>query len=333
MLEIQAEQGEGIIGSGTWSTNTYAAATTLRSNTSTPDFEYHVKTRSQGRDQWKPHSDLDPMGVNRESRDSADHPTSLAISVLFDVTGSMLKIPQDLQKRLPELFEALLLNGYAVDPQLMMGAIGDATCDRVPLQVSQFESDNRIDDNIRNIFLEGGGGGSNHETYELGLYFMARHTMLDCVEKRDHRGYLFMIGDELAYDRVRANDVKRIIGDDIDGDIDIEYIIDEVLEKYELFFLIPEDASNGKDPAIRNFWTGLLGDHAIVLQSMDHISDLIATAVGVGEGNVTLDQAVAALVAEGKTTEAASVEAALKGVTFGAAPASTSPSSTPTTII
>ena len=30
----------------------------------------------------------------------------------------------------------------------MFGAIGDATCDRAPLQVGQFESDNRMDGDL-----------------------------------------------------------------------------------------------------------------------------------------------------------------------------------------
>ena len=59
----------------------------------------------------------------------------------------------------------------------MFGAIGDATCDRVPLQVGQFESDNRMDDDLGRIVLEGGGGGQQTESYELAMYFMARHTV------------------------------------------------------------------------------------------------------------------------------------------------------------
>jgi hypothetical protein len=46
-----------------------------------------------------------------------------------------------------------------VDPQIMFGAIGDATCDRAPLQVGQFESDNRMDDDLGRILLEGGDAG------------------------------------------------------------------------------------------------------------------------------------------------------------------------------
>lgn len=256
------------------------------------------------------------------------------MAVLFDVTGSMYQIPEEVQKRLPDLFNDMLLNGYAVDPQLLIGAIGDANSDRVPLQVSQFESDVRIDENLRNVFLEGNGGGQMSETYELGLYFMARHTALDCVEKRDHRGYLFMIGDETAYRQVKASQVKSLIGDDLPGDIDLEDIVNEVVEKYELFFIIPEDASHGNDRTVISFWQDLLGDHALRVKQMDHISDVIAAAVGVGEGNVSLADAEAALVAAGKAEAGASVREALENVTFGAKRGATAvPSSSPTTRI
>jgi hypothetical protein len=95
------------------------------------------------------HPALDPLGVRaRESRDSAEHPESLAIAVLFDVTGSMGGVPRALQARLPQLLGLLLRKGYARHPQIMFGAIGDATCDRAPLQVGQFESDNRMDGDL-----------------------------------------------------------------------------------------------------------------------------------------------------------------------------------------
>ena len=95
----------------------------------------------------------------------------------------------------------------------MFGAIGDATCDRAPLQVGQFESDNRMDDDLSRILLEGGGGGQKTESYELAMYFMARHTATDCYDKRGKRGYLFMIGDEMAYPRVKRAEVAAVIGD------------------------------------------------------------------------------------------------------------------------
>ena len=146
------------MGSGRWSTDVYDAAARLRRATGRSAFAY-----SDGGAHGV-HDDLNPFGVDqRESRDSDEHPQSLAIAVLFDVTGSMRKVPRVLQRKLPGLLGLLLRkgvgsgDGYVADPHIMFGAIGDATCDRVPLQVGQFESDNRLDDDLGRFVLEGGG--------------------------------------------------------------------------------------------------------------------------------------------------------------------------------
>src|SRR5262249_27257806 len=147
------------------------------------------------------------------------HPESLAITVLFDVTGSMLVVPERLQTKLPELYGLVLRKGYVEHPQVMFGAIGDATCDRVPLQVGQWETDNRAGDDLGNSCLEGGGGGQKTESYELAMYFMARHTAIDCYEKRGKRGYLFIVGDELPYPNVNAAEVETVIGERIEKNL------------------------------------------------------------------------------------------------------------------
>ncbi|MGH3226479.1 MAG: hypothetical protein ACRDPY_48690, partial [Streptosporangiaceae bacterium] len=202
------------MGSGRWSTDVYDAAARFRDATGASAFGY-----SDG-GAGSVHPSLDPRGVTaRESRDCAEHPQSVAIAVLFDVTGSMRDVPRELQAKLPQLLGLLLRKGYVAHPQIMFGAIGDATCDRAPLQVGQFESDNRMDDDLGHILLEGGGGGQKTESYELAMYFMARHTALDCYQKRGRRGYLFIIGDEMAYPRVKAGEVRGVIGDGLQADL------------------------------------------------------------------------------------------------------------------
>ena len=103
----------------------------------------------------------------------------------------------------------LLRKGYLAHPQILIGGIGDATCDRAPLQVGQFESGIEIDEDLAKLWLEGGGGGQQTESYELAMYFMARHTSIDCLEKRGQRGYLFLIGDEMPYPKVKRKEVAR----------------------------------------------------------------------------------------------------------------------------
>ena len=103
-----------------------------------------------------------------------------------------------------QLHGLLQRGGYVSDAQIMFSGIGDAQSDRVRLQVGQFESDNRMDDQLRTMFLEGGGGGQKSESYELATYFVARHTATDAWDKRGRKGYLFLIGDEMNKRGLRA---------------------------------------------------------------------------------------------------------------------------------
>src|SRR5258706_8080797 len=96
----------------------------------------------------------------------------------------MEKVPRVLQAHLPKLVGLLIRKGCLEHPQILIGAIGDATCDTAPLQVGQFESGIEIEEDLGKLFLEGGGGGQVTESYELAMYFMARHTSIDCHEKR-----------------------------------------------------------------------------------------------------------------------------------------------------
>ena len=155
-----------------------------------------------------------------------------------------------LQTKLPSLLGLLLRKGYVAHPQILFGAIGDATCDRAPLQIGQFESDNRMDEDLGRILLEGGGGGQQTESYELAMYFMARHTSIDCFDKRGRRGYLFIIGDEMPYRRVKQNEVRRIIGDDLAEDISTEAIVAELKRRYHVYYILPAGSSYVGDATI-----------------------------------------------------------------------------------
>lgn len=234
------------------------------------------------RNQWTVHPDLDVKGVNvRESRDSAEHPTSVAIGVIFDVTGSMRGIPRALQAKLPDLHGHLQQADALEHPQLLFGAIGDAQDgDRVPLQMGQFESDNRMDDQLGKIVLEGGGGAGGYESYDLALYFFARHTSIDCFERRGEKGYLFLIGDELARKAVKGVEVAALIDDGLQGEVPLDVILDEVKQKYELFFILPEGTAHAQDTGVADFWKSKVGDaNFLRLSSVDDICDVIGTAI------------------------------------------------------
>ena len=278
------------MGSGIWSTNVYDAAASYRAATGASAFAY-----SDG-GATSTHDDLNPFGVTvRESRDSDEHPESLALAVLFDVTGSMGNVPRTLQSKLPGLLGLLMRKGYVEHPQILFGAVGDATCDRAPLQVGQFESDNRMDDHLGKILLEGGGGGQMRESYELAMYFMARHTAMDCLDKRGRRGYLFMIGDELAYPKVKKREIAKIIGGEPAEDIALESLVAELRRKFDVYFIIPEGAYHSADDRLAEFWRDQLGQNVIRLDDLDAVCETIALTVGLAEDAVDLDEGLSHL--------------------------------------
>jgi hypothetical protein len=280
------------MGNSTWSTDAFHARQAYNASVGSSGFGYTDDvTSSVPRDQWRVHPSLDPRGVAaRESRDSDAHPNSLAISVLFDVTGSMGRVPRGLQAKLPDLFGLLLRKGYVADPQILFGGIGDATCDRAPLQVGQFESGNELEDDLDRILLEGGGGGQATESYELAMYFMARHTAMDCLDKRGRRGYLFVIGDEMAYGAVKAREVREVIGDDIGENIPFPVILAELRRRFEVFFIMPTGSHYFHDDRVRGFWDTHLGQNVIYLDDLDAVCETIAVTVGLGEEAIDLQE-------------------------------------------
>lgn len=262
------------MGSGRWDASTYAT-------TSRRAFSYDSGLRSKPRSQWKVHPDLDPAGVTiRESRDSVEHPTSNAIAVLFDITGSMHRFPREVQAALPDLHQHLLQTNAVPDPQILFGSIGDAVWDRCPLQVGQFESDNRMDDHLGNIVLERGGGDGQQESYELAFYFLARHTSIDCFDKRGEKGIAFIFGDEKCYPEVKAAEVASIIDDGMQVNIPVDDIIAEAQKQWDIYFIIPAGTVNADNPLISGFWRNKLGaDHVLHLDSAENTCQLIGETI------------------------------------------------------
>lgn len=316
------------MGGGGWDTSTYSARATAKAAAGKSTFDYHDTAVRTGN--YSVHKDLDPKWVAgagspfagkivRESRDSDEHPTSVPIIVVFDVTGSMGSIPRVLQEKLPKLHTLLLAKGYVEHPQILFAATGDAYTDRTPLQIGQFESDNRMDENLENFILEGGGGGQTAETYNLAAYFMARHTATDAWEKRGKKGYCFFIGDERNYSSVRKNQVVSLMGDDgLESDVETTTIFAELQEKYDTYFLF---AAQGSYPAKEILeggvggqigWRRLLNERALVLEDAEAVCETIALVIGLGEGAIDLDAGLADLTDVG--TDAGTVGAVGKAL-------------------
>ncbi len=273
------------MGHSHWSDAAYQARQWRRRASNQTAFTYDQDVRNSGI--MRVHDLMNPYGKTRESRDSREHPASLAIAVIFDVTGSMGSVPRVLQTKLGALMRLIIQHGYVEHPQILFGAVGDAHCDCVPVQIGQFESGLEMDDDLGRIVLEGGGGGQVHESYELALYFFARHTAIDCYERRGRKGYLFTIGDEKPYAKVLRSQVLTHFGDRLEADIPVKRIIAEVQQRYEYFHIIPTNTSHGASDDVQQHWHDLIGERALLLNDETAVCETIALTIGLCEGTVS----------------------------------------------
>lgn len=231
---------------------------------------------------------LDPakMGM-RESRDSAHNPLSTPIIVGVDVTGSMGMLAETLVKRgLKPLFEEILDRKPVTDPHVMAMAIGDAWCDSAPLQATQFEADIRVAEQIQDLYVEGGGGGNNYESYNLPWYFAATKTAIDAWEKRRKKGYLFTVGDEPCPPVLEADHIRSVFGSGGQRDLATADVLAMAERQYEVFHVVVEEGHyfRHSPDAVMDSWHDVLGQRVLRLSDHEKLSEVIVSAIEVTEG-------------------------------------------------
>ena len=233
------------------------------------------------------HPKLNPYGVVRESRDSLVNPNSNAIIIGLDVTGSMGIIADAMAREgLGILVEEILKRKPVSDPHILACGIGDSYCDDAPLQITQFEADIRIADQLKMIWLEKGGGGNSHEGYHLPWYFAAQHTQIDCFEKRGKKGYLFTVGDEEPPEELLAKHAKAIFGDSLQRNLSVAELLTLVSRMYHVFHVVVEEGSYARAylPQVLKKWNKLLGQRVLRLKDYRRLAEVVVSAMEVNEG-------------------------------------------------
>jgi hypothetical protein len=313
------------MGYGSWSAMSYSAASATRAAAGIDDMHYNddyskgkVTGVSPVLDPTSKAGPTSPFAgtVMREVAISTEHPNPTPVAIVLDVTGSNYNSARIIHAKLPQLLGALQRIGGIEDPQIMMCFVGDAYCDRIPLQVGHFESDNKIDEMLENAVLEGGGSPGRievHESYELAAYFLAYHTSLETVEKQGRKGYVFFIADEKNYEQV-TNDygsyssyhrggaghtLDSLIGDRIEADIPTTTVYTKLHEQYNVFHIMPPHSYSPAE--IQPDWRKYLEipERSVVLDQADVICEFIAGIMAMAEGGLELDEVGSALTDSG----------------------------------
>lgn len=320
------------MGGGNWDIGSYMHKVTTAKAAGKSTFDYDMQVRAGKVNAV--HALLDPLAtagtaspfagqVMREVCVTDEHPDPTAILVWLDVTGSNYEAAKMVHSKLPTLQAYLKQGQFCADPQINISAIGDANSDQYPLQFGQYESDNRLDDQIAALILEGAGGGQMSETYELGAYMAARHVHQEPYELFGKKGFVFFIGDETPYDQIRndysrghyrgGHTLKSLTGDTLSEPLSAKVVFDELMEKNHVFFLFQKQGMY-RSQQIVPAWEKLIGrENVIELEQPEVVVEVIAALIARFEGELSADETTRAMITAGG--DASTVASAVKALT------------------
>lgn len=201
--------------------------------------------------------DISASPMNRRIKSEKKNP----VIIMLDVTGSNIEFARIVYDKAPMLYGQIEQQGYLEDFDMCFSAVGDATCDNAPLQVGDFQTGIKLDDELKKLFLEGCGGGQRKETYELGVHFFNQF----CDMPNAEMPFLFIIGDEAPYPNLDSDISKKVLGKSVGEDLDTKVIFSEALRKFKgnVFFLqnpyCGKESYSNETSEIRQVWVDYLG--------------------------------------------------------------------------
>lgn len=244
---------------------------------------------------------LSPVNVMRECCDNDEHPNTVPVILCLDVTGSMGDAAVEIAKKLNVIMTKLYEK--VTDVEFMIMGIGDLSYDDCPIQISQFESDIRIAEQLDKLYFEFGGGGNGFESYTVAWYMGSRHTKLDCLS-RGKKGIIITIGDEQLNPylplRGRYCGLEDATGDKLQTDIETKDLYDETSKKFNIYHLDVQHGRRWDEDEIEASFKKYLKDDHFRRVSMDSIAnEIVDIVVSEVENNKTEEPVIASENSEG----------------------------------
>lgn len=294
------------MGSGTWSSaafDTYSCRTRGLSASALDSADFSAQEFYKAR---YLKDSLNPHGITRECCDSDEHPNSLPVILALDVTGSMGNSAVKVAKRLNKIMTDLYVNPQIKDIEFCVMGIGDLQYDEAPIQMSQFESDIRIAEQLDDMYFEGGGGGNGYESYTAAWYMGARHSKLDCWN-RGKKGIIITLGDELPNPYLPKRGLAATTGDSLEKDIETSELRGEVTEKFNVYHLSVDDASSSyrihnRDGRLDTAWKELLGEDHYKVVNLDNLDKTITDIIlANADGGVSFGTSATGIAVDAET--------------------------------
>lgn len=223
---------------------------------------------------------LNPKGHIRECCNSAEHPNTIPVILALDVTGSMGSACKETAEALGVIMQELYKK-YK-DIEICVMGVGDFECDDAPLQVSQFESDVRVAQQLDQIWMEHGGGGNGYESYTAPWLFGLYRTKLDAYDQQGRKGIIITMGDEPLNPDLPSHTVVDYLGK-VDGGEEFVFDTPKLYElaskKFDIYHLAvdaPDSSYSSHEHRIKETFPPILGDHFKVTTIDSLASNIVA---------------------------------------------------------
>jgi len=190
------------------------------------------------------------------------------VIIVVDETGSMGDWPATIFSKLPYL-ENEGKEYLGEDFEICFMAVGDAyNNEDYPLQVRQFAKGIDLKDRIKELVIEGKGGGTKSETYELAALFANEKVEIPNAIKP----IIIFIGDEKCYDTISPDHAKALLDITLEKTLTTKAVFKKLQDKYSVYLIRKSygtssgNTMSSDDITITNDWAKLIGE--------DHISNL-----------------------------------------------------------
>lgn len=277
------------MGSGSWSSSDYTRySAVVKGRSVTADGLLHSSYSAQDLfTSKKIQTELNPYNVVRECCDSEEHPNTIPVILALDVTGSMGSAAAEVAKKLNVVMTELYKK--VEDVEFMVMGIGDLAYDDAPIQMSQFEADVRIAEQLDKVYFEGGGGGNSFESYTAAWYMGLRHTKLDCWN-RGKKGIIITMGDEPLNPYLPRKQLSVVTGDSLQGDVETADLYKAASDKFDIYHLAVNDGATSYrhyvDDIQSTFGKYLDNEHLTTV-SLNNIANTIVEIVCKAKDEIT----------------------------------------------
>jgi hypothetical protein len=242
---------------------------------------YDFKSARAAYDVHVGRSYVDAVATGKKRKDlvaktlSTDSDAPLVIAC--DVTGSMGEWPATIFSKLPYLdLEGKEYLGKGME--ISFAAVGDAYSDQYPLQTRPFVTGKGLEKQLKELIIEGNGGGQTSESYDIcALYYARNVKMPNAVNP-----IFIFIGDEGLYDFVDKEQARDWVGTSIEGRLSSKQALEELKKKYAVYLIRKPygtssgDNTSGDNKRIHAQWESYLGaDHIAILPEAGRVVDVI----------------------------------------------------------